>query len=65
MVGFFDCGCLGWGNRRLRGGHCFTEFGEWIHCCISASGDGGAEGMLASSGGQEAGCGGAEGGHCG
>ena len=63
LSGLVDGGGVFWGYGWLSGRHGFTKFGYWLDGCISAAEEWGEGGR--TSGGQEAGRGGAQGGHCG
>lgn len=52
-----------WGDRPLSGRHGFTKVGDGFDGCISAAEERGQGGR--ASGGENAGRGGAEDGHCG
>ena len=62
LGGLVDGGGVFWGDRRLSGRHGFTEVGDGVNGGIHAAEERGEGGR--ASGGQKAGCGGAEGGHC-
>lgn len=63
LTGLLDGGGVFWGDGCLSGRHGVTKVGYRIDGCISTAEERGESGR--ASGGQKAGRGGAEGGHCG